>query len=50
DGPSDSVVARACGALAVAAAWGHQFSADRDADVVADTPEGLSLALSADAP
>jgi phosphoglycolate phosphatase/AHBA synthesis associated protein len=50
DGPSDSVVARACGALAVAAAWGHQFSADRDADIVAQIPEELLLALTASAP
>ena len=41
DGPSDMVVARACGALGVAAGWGHQFSADRDADVVVATPDDL---------
>lgn len=41
DGPSDMVVARACGALGVAAAWGHQFTTDRDADVVVATPDDL---------
>lgn len=41
DGPSDMVVARACGALGVAAGWGHQFAADRDADVVVATPDDL---------
>jgi HAD superfamily hydrolase (TIGR01549 family) len=41
DGPSDAAVARACGALAVAAGWGHQFEIDRDADVVVATPDEL---------
>jgi HAD superfamily hydrolase (TIGR01549 family) len=41
DGPADMAVARACGALGVAAGWGHQFAADRAADIVAATPEEL---------
>jgi HAD superfamily hydrolase (TIGR01549 family) len=41
DGPSDMAVARACGALGVAAGWGHQFVADREADVVVDSPDKL---------
>jgi phosphoglycolate phosphatase len=41
DGPSDMVVARACGALGVAAGWGHQFTADREADVMVATPDEL---------
>jgi len=41
DGPSDMAVARACGALGVAAGWGHQFVADREADVIAATPDEL---------
>lgn len=40
-GPSDMAVARACGALGVAAGWGHQFAADREVDVVAATPDEL---------
>jgi HAD superfamily hydrolase (TIGR01549 family) len=45
DGPSDVAVARACGALAVAAGWGHQFTADRDADIVVATPQDLVRSL-----
>ncbi len=41
DGPSDIAVARACGALGVAAGWGHQFTSDRDADLVVATPDEL---------
>ena len=41
DGPSDMAAARACGALGVAAGWGHQFRSDRDADVVVATPDEL---------
>jgi HAD superfamily hydrolase (TIGR01549 family) len=52
DGPSDVATARACGALAVAAGWGHQHDPARDADVVAESPADLvSLLLpSATAP
>jgi hypothetical protein len=35
------MVARACGALGVAAGWGHQFTTDREADVMAATPGEL---------
>ena len=38
DGRSDVLVARACGALAVAVAWGHQYHEDRDADVTVRSP------------
>jgi HAD superfamily hydrolase (TIGR01549 family) len=38
DGRSDIHVARACGALAVAVAWGHQYRVDRDADVTVRSP------------
>src|SRR2546428_557100 len=41
DGPSDIAVARACGSLAVAARWGHQYVPGCDADVQADTPASL---------
>jgi len=41
DGPSDMAVARACGALGIAAGWGHQFAVDREADAVAETPDEL---------
>ena len=38
DGPADIAAARACGALAVAAAWGHQFDAIVPADQVLEQP------------
>jgi HAD superfamily hydrolase (TIGR01549 family) len=41
DGPADMEVARGCGALAVAAGWGHQYREDRDADLMLRTPEDL---------
>ena len=41
DGPADTEVARACGALAVAAGWGHQYRDGRDADVTLCSPEEL---------
>lgn len=41
DGPADTEVARSCGALAVAAGWGHQYRDDRDADVTLRSPEEL---------
>jgi phosphoglycolate phosphatase-like HAD superfamily hydrolase len=41
DGPSDVEVARSCGAIAVAAAWGHQYRNDRDADITLATPADL---------
>lgn len=44
DGPADIRVARDCGALAVAAAWGHLYRDGREADVTARSPEDL-LAL-----
>jgi HAD superfamily hydrolase (TIGR01509 family) len=44
DAPADTHVARACGALAVAAGWGHQYREGRDADVTLRSPEEL-LAL-----
>jgi HAD superfamily hydrolase (TIGR01549 family) len=50
DGPADATTARACGALAVAAGWGHQHDAARDADVVADSPADLVSLLVPRAP
>lgn len=41
DGPADIEVARSCGAPAVAAAWGHQYRTDRDADVIVRWPSEL---------
>jgi HAD superfamily hydrolase (TIGR01509 family) len=41
DGPSDIEVARACGALAVAAGWGHLHADGRGADVTLRRPEDL---------
>jgi phosphoglycolate phosphatase-like HAD superfamily hydrolase len=41
DGPSDVHVARSCGALAVAAGWGHQFREDRDCDAIVRSPVEL---------
>jgi HAD superfamily hydrolase (TIGR01509 family) len=41
DGPADVEVARACGALAVAAGWGHLHRDGRDADVTLRRPEDL---------
>jgi phosphoglycolate phosphatase/AHBA synthesis associated protein len=38
DGPADVPAARACGALAVAVAWGHQYRENRDADVTVRSP------------
>src|SRR5438552_6561035 len=44
DSPNDLEAARRSGALAVAAAWGHQYRPDEPADLVVPTPSGL-LAL-----
>lgn len=41
DGPADVATARACGALAIAAGWGHQHDPARDADVIAGSPADL---------
>ena len=41
DGPADVEVARGCGALAVAAGWGHLYRDDRDADVTLRSPADL---------
>ena len=41
DGPSDVEVAHSCGALAVAAAWGHRYRDDRGADITLATPTDL---------
>jgi HAD superfamily hydrolase (TIGR01509 family) len=41
DGPADIEVARACGALAVAAGWGHLHEDGRGADVTLRRPEDL---------
>jgi phosphoglycolate phosphatase/AHBA synthesis associated protein len=41
DGPADIEVARDCGALAVAAAWGHLYRDDREADVTLRSPADL---------
>jgi HAD superfamily hydrolase (TIGR01549 family) len=41
DGPSDVDVARGCGAVAVAAAWGHQYQDGRNADVTLHAPTEL---------
>ena len=41
DGPADVFVARSCGALAVAAGWGHQYDEDRDVDVTVAQPRDL---------
>ena len=45
DGPFDMAAARACGAVGVAAGWGHQFALDREADMVVATPADLRRAL-----
>jgi len=45
DSPSDLHAARAAGALAVAAAWGHLFQAETEADVVLATPRELLILL-----
>jgi HAD superfamily hydrolase (TIGR01549 family) len=44
DGPADVEVARACGAMAVAAGWGDQYRDGADADVTLRSPSEL-LAL-----
>lgn len=45
DGPADVEVARACGALAVAAGWGYLYGDNHDADITLRSPgELLSLA------
>jgi phosphoglycolate phosphatase/AHBA synthesis associated protein len=41
DAPADLEAARRSGALAVAAGWGHLYSPDEPADVVAATPADL---------
>ncbi len=41
DGPADVELARACGALAVAAGWGHQYREDREADLTLGSPGEL---------
>jgi HAD superfamily hydrolase (TIGR01509 family) len=45
DAPRDLEAARACGALAVAAAWGHEFAAADGADVVLSGPGELASLL-----
>jgi HAD superfamily hydrolase (TIGR01509 family) len=45
DAPSDLTAARASGALAVAAGWGHFFHAAAPADLVVATPQELLTAL-----
>ena len=44
DSPNDLEAARRSGAIAIAAAWGHQYRADAEADRVFEHPSGL-LAL-----
>lgn len=41
DSPLDLQAARASGALAVAAAWGHQYDTSAPADAVVDSPSAL---------
>jgi HAD superfamily hydrolase (TIGR01549 family) len=41
DGPADMELARACGALAVAAGWGHQYREDHQADLTLGSPGDL---------
>ena len=41
DGPADMATARAAGVLALAAGWGHQYSPDREADLVLADPREL---------
>jgi len=41
DGPADVEVARSCGALAVAAAWGSLYHESHDADVTLRSPAEL---------
>jgi phosphoglycolate phosphatase-like HAD superfamily hydrolase len=41
DGPADVEVARGCGALAVAAAWGSLYHESHDADVTVRSPVEL---------
>ncbi len=48
DGPSDMATARACGALGVAAGWGHQYAAARGADLTAASPTDLVRLLMPD--
>ena len=45
DGPSDVATARACGALAVAARWGHEHEPALDADLVVESPSDLVTLL-----
>jgi phosphoglycolate phosphatase/AHBA synthesis associated protein len=49
DGPADTPVARSCGALAVAAAWGHLYEDGRDADVTVRAPSELHGLIGAQA-
>ncbi len=41
DGPADIEVARRCGALALAASWGHQFHEEHEADAILTRPLDL---------
>jgi HAD superfamily hydrolase (TIGR01549 family) len=45
DSPSDAITARACGAVSVAAGWGHQHHVAPDADLVAGSPADLVALL-----
>ncbi|MEA2521747.1 MAG: hypothetical protein QOI81_1393 [Actinomycetota bacterium] len=47
DAPVDVQVARACGAVAVAAGWGGRFAVDRSADIVVNDPGDLVRSLAA---
>ncbi len=45
DGPSDMAIARACGALGIAAGWGHQYEAGGGGDLTAASPGQLARLL-----
>lgn len=47
DSPIDALAARAAGAVAVGAGWGHQFDATVDAHVVVDKPGDVLTLLDA---
>jgi HAD superfamily hydrolase (TIGR01509 family) len=49
DGPADTAVARSCGALAVAPAWGHLYEDARDTDLTVRTPAELHRLVHAEA-
>ena len=48
DGPSDMAIARACGALGIAAGWGQQYAAGREGDLTAASPGQLVRILMPD--